>query len=60
MILDLAAKLQAKRAEAESELAQWQRQLQVAAEQVARWDAIRQACEELLAEDVEDVQDNEE
>lgn len=51
MILDLTAKLQAKHAEAIAESEKWRQQLQLVAAQVEQWDAIRQACEELLVED---------
>lgn len=42
-------RITAKLVEAKEQLAGWQQQLSTAAEQVTRWDAVRQACEELLA-----------
>ncbi len=48
MILDTHARIQTKLQEAKEQGDLWRQHMSTAAEQVARWDAVRQVCEELL------------
>jgi hypothetical protein len=47
----MVERIEAKRAEAAQQIAEWQRVMVQAKEQLQRWGAIRQFCDELLATD---------
>lgn len=57
--MTLGERIIAKLEEAKQQGDLWRVQMSTAAEQVARWDAVRQVCEELLqADDTDNVQDS--